>query len=108
MARQHEGKVVKFMLISILVNLLYSYIKANVYTKVFVYGQPLINIKKTTEAYLFMVGIKCKLKIEVERECCKLLKVNTFIQKYLFFSLGKFCMGINKEQIFLSSQFESM
>lgn len=55
-----------------------------------------------------MVGIKCKLKIEVERECCKLLKVNTFIQKYLFFSLGKFCMGINKEQIFLSSQFESM
>lgn len=27
---------------------------------------------------------------------------------YLFFSPGKFCMSINKEQIFLSSQFESM
>lgn len=58
MARQHEEKVVKFMLISILVNLLYSYIKVNVYTKVFDYGQPLINIKKTTGSLSFYGGHK--------------------------------------------------
>lgn len=46
------------MLISILVNLLYSYIKANVYTQVFDYGQPLINIKKQQEAHHFYGGHK--------------------------------------------------
>lgn len=46
------------MLISILVNLLYSYIKANVYTKVFDYGQPLINIKKTIGSLSFYGGDK--------------------------------------------------
>lgn len=54
-----------------------------------------------------MMGIKCKLKIKVGKvECCELLKMNIFIQNYLFFSHDKICISMNEEQIFLLYQFE--
>lgn len=50
-----------------------------------------------------MMDIKIQIKNQtrVETENCYMLEMNIFIQIYLSFSTGKFCICIKEQKIFL-------